>query len=63
MFILASYRDFAVQISSPDIYDQWNMAEKSCTECPKSYRKSVLHLLNHKFADVVQICGNFWDTQ
>ena len=34
------------------------------TECPKIYRKSVLHLLNFRFtADEVQICGKLWDTQ
>ena len=33
------------------------------TECPKIYRKSVLHLLKYKFvADAVHICGKFWDT-
>ena len=36
----------------------------SCTECPKIYRKSVLHLPNYtKNLYAVQICGNFWDTQ
>ena len=34
------------------------------TECPKSYRKSVLHLLKYRFevylVDAAQICGNFW---
>ena len=38
------------------------------TECPKSYRKSVLNLLKHMFQvnlsrHAVQICGKFWDTQ
>ena len=38
-----------------------------CAECPKIYRKSVLHLLKYTAnlycTDVVQICGKFWDTQ
>ena len=37
------------------------------TECPKSYRKYVLHLpkyiLQYTYADAVLICGKFWDTQ
>ena len=37
------------------------------TECPKIYRKSVLHLLKYNLcctlSDAVQICGKFWDTQ
>ena len=37
-------------------------------ECPKIYRKYVLHLLKYRFAVylsryTVQICGTFWDTQ
>ena len=32
------------------------------TECPKNYRKSVLHL-QYTQADAVKICGKFWDTQ
>ena len=42
-------------------------SDRTCTECPKIYRKSVLHLLkyttNFTKADAVQICGKFWDTQ
>ena len=30
------------------------------TECPKSYRKSVLHLLKYRFPVYL---GKFWDTQ
>ena len=36
------------------------------TECPKSYRKSVLPLLKYTantLEDTVYICGNLWDTQ
>ena len=35
-------------------------------ECPKIYRKSVQHLLKYTanlYADAVQICVKFWDTQ
>ena len=37
-----------------------------CTECPKIFRKSVLHLLKYSnlyLADAVQSCGKYWDTQ
>jgi len=37
------------------------------TECPKIYRKSVLHMIKYRFAVYlsrsVQICGKFLDTQ
>ena len=37
------------------------------TECPKIYRKSVLHLLKYTTnlynTNAVQICGKFWETQ
>ena len=50
-----------------DVLVSQNAGSQVLTECPKIYRKSVLHLLKYRFAVylsiAVQICGKFSDTQ
>ena len=60
-----------IGIGTPQDKAKANLSVQFCpgghTECPKIYRKSVLHLLNYGFA--VSLCrciknfGKFWDTQ